>query len=287
MPSGRKGFSVRRSLTLKIILLADKISTRERRIFVKTIKEIAEILIHSQAPNDWTNELANDSRVGVQKLILSWKKRITKIEAIRQSHKEKQLFDASFKTKLTDIIAGIDEAGRGPLAGPVVTAAVIFEHFHEDLIGIDDSKQLSRLKRNEFALLIKKHASSYSVHIQPPDRIDELNIYQATKVSMTEAVKQLDIQPTILLVDAMSLPLDVTQHSIIKGDEKSIAIAAASILAKTTRDELMNEWDQLYPAYHFSKNAGYGTAEHLKALEEHGPSPIHRKSFEPIKSMTS
>ncbi|MFX3674124.1 MAG: ribonuclease HII [Paenisporosarcina sp.] len=253
---------------------------------MKTIQEIAQELKHCHAPNKWTRELKKDPRVGVQQLIESWQNRLAKIEAVRKSHEEKRAFDVSFKNNPQDIIAGIDEAGRGPLAGPVVTAAVIFEHVHEELMGLNDSKQLSRSKRNEFALLIKKHAISYSIHIQSPELIDELNIYEATKVSMTQAVKQLEIQPTILLVDAMSLPLPISQHSIIKGDAKSIVIAAASILAKTTRDELMNEWDQLYPEYHFKKNAGYGTAEHLKALEQHGPTPIHRKSFEPIKSMT-
>ncbi len=253
---------------------------------MKTIKEIADDLKHCHAPNNWTQELTQDSRTGVKKLVESWQNRLAKIELARKNHEEKQAFDASYKSKPCDIIAGIDEAGRGPLAGPVVTAAVIFDHVHEDLLGLNDSKQLSRLKRNEFALLIKKFAKSYSIHIQSPERIDELNIYEATKMSMTEAVKQLNIQPTILLVDAMTLPLPITQHSIIKGDAKSIVIAAASILAKTTRDELMNDWDQLYPLYHFSKNAGYGTPEHLQALEQHGPTPIHRKSFEPVKSMT-
>lgn len=253
---------------------------------MKTIKEIAEELKHCHAPNNWTKELTRDKRIGVQKLVESWQNRLNQIELVRKSHEEKRAFDASFKRNSCDIIAGIDEAGRGPLAGPVVTAAVIFEHVHDDLLGLNDSKQLSRLKRNEFALLIKKYAKSYSIHIQSPECIDELNIYEATKLSMTEAVKQLNLEPTVLLVDAMTLPLSITQHSIIKGDAKSIVIAAASILAKTTRDELMNEWDQLYPQYHFSRNAGYGTPEHLRALEQHGPTPIHRKSFEPIKSMT-
>lgn len=253
---------------------------------MKTIKEIADELKHCHTPNNWTRELAKDSRIGVKKLLESWQNRLNQIEVVRKNHEEKRAFDASYKQKPCDIIAGIDEAGRGPLAGPVVTAAVIFEHVHDDLLGLNDSKQLSRLKRNEFARLIKKHAKSYSIHIQSPEQIDELNIYQATKLSMTEAVKQLNLEPTVLLVDAMTLPLSITQHSIIKGDAKSMVIAAASILAKTTRDELMNEWDQLYPEYHFSKNAGYGTPEHLRALEQHGPTPIHRKSFKPIKSMT-
>lgn len=252
---------------------------------MKTIEEIRNELIKIDSPNDWTKELEGDSRIGVRKLVANWQKSYEKMEAIRFQHQEKILFDVSHKNEQTDLIAGIDEAGRGPLAGPVVTAAVIFNEYDDSLIGINDSKILSRVKRNEYAQIIKQHALSFSVHIQPPTVIDELNIYEATKKSMSEAVKQLEKQPSILLVDAMSLPLDIPQYSIIKGDAKSLAIAAASILAKTARDELMDEWDKVYPGYHFSKNAGYGTALHLDALEKYGPTPIHRRSFEPIKSM--
>lgn len=252
---------------------------------MKTISEIRDALKKIDAPNAWTKELEDDSRAGVQKLIANWRKAYERMESIRMQHQEKILFDLSHKIGPTDLIAGIDEAGRGPLAGPVVTAAVIFKEYNDALIGVNDSKALSRVKRDAYAKIIKEHAYSFSIHIQPPNKIDELNIYEATKLSMTEAVKQLEKHPDVLLVDAMSLPIATSQHSIIKGDAKSLAIAAASILAKTARDELMDEWDQLYPNYHFSKNAGYGTALHLDALNQYGPTPIHRKSFEPIKSM--
>lgn len=252
---------------------------------MKTIQEIATQLKLTKERNHFTESLVHDHRKGVQKLLNSWEMKLAKQHLLIQQHQNKIDFDWSFKQKTHDLIAGIDEAGRGPLAGPVVTAAVIFEDIHTDLIGLNDSKQLSRAKRNEFAQLIKQHAKSYSIHVQPPKRIDEINIYEATKESMVESVSLLSVQPTILLVDAMKLPLDISQHSIIKGDSKSLCIAAASILAKTKRDELMDEWHQQYPNYLFSKNAGYGTAEHLVALKRYGYTPIHRKSFEPIKSM--
>ncbi|MET0786912.1 MAG: ribonuclease HII, partial [Paenisporosarcina sp.] len=235
--------------------------------------------------NSFTASLANDPRKGVQKLLNSWEIKLAKQQALFKQHQSKIEFDCSFKEFSQDLIAGIDEAGRGPLAGPVVTAAVIFDEIHTDLIGINDSKLLSRVKRNEYAQLIRKHAKSFSIHVQPPKRIDEINIYEATKESMVESINLLNVRPSVLLVDAMTLPLEISQHSIIKGDSKSLCIAAASILAKTTRDELMDEWHQLSPDYHFSKNAGYGTAEHLVALKRFGYTPIHRKSFEPIKSM--
>lgn len=252
-----------------------------------TIKAISEQLRNTSKPNDWTNELMNDQRTGVQKLVASWLKRLEMEKKVQLEHEEKIHFDNSHKLSMNDLVAGIDEAGRGPLAGPVVTAAVIFKDYPSELFGINDSKQLSRSKRQSFAEVIKKHAHCYSIHIQEVEQIDTLNIYEATRLSMMQAVDNLSIEPHVLLVDAMKLPTTTSQHSIIKGDAKSLAIAAASILAKTTRDEIMDKFDKIYPEYHFAKNAGYGTALHLEALSEFGPTPIHRKSFEPIKSMTS
>lgn len=252
---------------------------------METIKVIGEKLKQTSNHNEWTNKLTNDSRAGVQKLVTSWKKRMEQEKQLQLNHLEKIHFDESFKNNKMDLVAGIDEAGRGPLAGPVVTAAVIFKEFPNALIGINDSKQLSRIKRQNFAELIKKHAVSYYVHIQPVEQIDELNIYQATKSSMGLAVENLSVQPDVLLVDAMTLETTITQFSIIKGDAKSLAIGAASILAKTTRDNLMIEFDKIYPEYHFSKNAGYGTSDHLAALRKFGSTIIHRKTFEPVKSM--
>ncbi|QBP41477.1 ribonuclease HII [Paenisporosarcina antarctica] len=253
---------------------------------METIKVIGEKLKQTSNHNEWTNKLTNDSRAGVQKLVTSWKKRMEQEKQLQLNHLEKIHFDDSYKNNKMDLVAGIDEAGRGPLAGPVVTAAVIFREYPIELTGINDSKQLSRLKRNNYAEIIKKYALSYSIHIQPVEQIDEHNIYQATKASMTQAVKSLSLEPNMLLVDAMTLPLPITQHSIIKGDTQSLAIAAASILAKTTRDNLMIEFDKVYPEYNFAKNAGYGTSDHLAALKQYGATIIHRKTFEPVKSMS-
>jgi ribonuclease HII len=252
---------------------------------METIKTIAEKLKQTSQPNEWTDKLKNDHRAGVLNLVTSWQKRLEHEKNLQRSHAEKIHFDESFKLHKTDLVAGIDEAGRGPLAGPVVTAAVIFNGYPKELLGINDSKILPRLKRENYAEIIKKHALAYYVHIQSIEQIDTCNIYQATKSSMTLAVENLPIQPQVLLVDAMTLSTDIAQHSIIKGDAKSLAIAAASILAKTTRDNLMIEFDKIYPEYHFAKNAGYGTADHLAALKQFGVTKIHRKTFEPIKSM--
>ena len=253
---------------------------------LETIKIIADKLKQTTRPNEWTMLLKRDERAGVQQLVASWEKKLERERRILAAHEEKIRFDESFKKDTEELIAGIDEAGRGPLAGPVVTAAVIFGNYPPELVGLNDSKQLSREKREKFAEVIKKYAKSYSIHIQPVEQIDEMNIYEATKGSMSSAVINLDIKPDCLLVDAMKLPLDIRQSSIIKGDAKSLSIAAASILAKTERDSLMDEYDRIYPEYHFSKNAGYGTPDHLEALKKHGPTSIHRKSFEPIKSMS-
>ncbi|WP_019416067.1 ribonuclease HII [Paenisporosarcina sp. TG20] len=252
---------------------------------METIKSIALQLKQVSHPNEWTNNLIHDNREGVKKLIASWQKQQQQQKDLQSAHLEKINYDISFKQYKLDLVAGIDEAGRGPLAGPVVTAAVIFGEYPIELMGINDSKQLSRLKRDNYAEIIKKHALSYSIHIQPVEQIDEHNIYQATKASMTLAVKSLSIEPDVLLVDAMTLPLPITQHSIIKGDTQSLAIAAASILAKTTRDNIMIEFDKIYPEYNFAKNAGYGTSDHLDALKQYGATNIHRKTFEPIKTM--
>lgn len=254
---------------------------------MKSVKEIQQLLQEFDEWQEWMNELKSDGRSGVKKAIESWNRRFEQRKALIESHREKERFDHSFRNEIAQYIAGVDEAGRGPLAGPVVTAAVILPNNTESLIGLNDSKQISKEKRNVFAQEIKKIAVSYSIHFQPSAVIDEMNIYEATKRSMIEAVNSLQISPHVVLVDAMKLPLLVRTESIIKGDEKSLAIAAASILAKTARDEYMEELDERYPQYGFAKNAGYGTKEHLAGLEKYGPIAEHRKSFEPIKSIFS
>jgi len=182
------------------------------------------------------------------------------------------------------LIAGIDEVGRGPIAGPVVASAVILPtDFY--LPGINDSKQLSIKKREYYFEEIIKHAISYGIGVATVEEIDSLNIYNSTKLAMKRAVYQLSIKPKHLLIDAMKLDIDIEQTGIIKGDAKSISIAAASIVAKVTRDLYMKKLDGLYPHYYFGQNAGYGTKQHIEAVYEHGVLPEHRKTFEPIKSL--
>ncbi|WP_153731262.1 ribonuclease HII [Sporosarcina obsidiansis] len=252
-----------------------------------TIQQIKDLLRDLQEPNEWLEELQSDERKGVQNAITQWKKQYEKKQRLFADYLQKKAFDDSYKTTNISLIAGIDEAGRGPLAGPVVTAAVILPEECAILVGVDDSKKISKAQRQQFAELIKEQAVAYSVHIQPAVVIDELNIYQATKQSMEEAVNQLTIKPHTVVADAMNLNVDCPAYSIIKGDEKSLAIAAASILAKTTRDDLMTELHEQFPWYGFDENAGYGTAKHLQGLETHGFTVHHRKSFEPIKTMWS
>ncbi|MDM5246917.1 MULTISPECIES: ribonuclease HII [unclassified Lysinibacillus] len=251
---------------------------------MKTIKEITVALKEAEEWQDWMTGVETDERAGVQKAWLSWKKRQDKKQQLLQEHQEKVDFDQSYGG-ISALIAGVDEAGRGPLAGPVVTAAVILPANCEALVGLNDSKQLSKDKRNAYATLIKEHAVSYFIHFQAAQQIDELNIYEATKQSMKTSVESLSIKPNYVLVDAMTLPISIPQDSIIKGDAKSLAIAAASILAKTARDDYMDQLDKEFPMYGFAQHAGYGTKQHLKALEDFGPTIHHRKSFEPIKSM--
>lgn len=177
-------------------------------------------------------------------------------------------------------IAGIDEAGRGPLAGPVVVASVIMPE--DSMIeGVNDSKKVSEKKREKLYDLIIEEAISYSVAIIGQDEIDEINILNATKKGLTTCVKELDVKPDLIIVDALNKidTLGIPYESIIKGDAKCYSIAAASILAKVTRDRIMREWDKLYPQYGFATHKGYGTAKHIAAIKEHGLCPIHRRSF--------
>ncbi|HCC04186.1 MAG TPA: ribonuclease HII [Clostridiales bacterium] len=193
---------------------------------------------------------------------------------------ELKKIDKEFFDKGVKYIAGIDEAGRGPLAGPVVVASVILPQ--DSMIeGINDSKKVSEAKREKLYDLIINEAISYGIGIIYQDEIDEINILQATKKGLTEAIKQMEIKPNIIMVDALSGidTLGIPYKSIIKGDAKCYSIAAASILAKVTRDRIMREWDKIYPEYGFGSHKGYGTAKHITAIKEFGPCPIHRRTF--------
>ena len=175
-------------------------------------------------------------------------------------------------------MCGIDEAGRGPLAGPVVAGAVILPK-DCSILYINDSKKLSEKKREELYEVIMNEALAAGIGMVSPQRIDEINILQATYEAMREAIQKLSLTPDILLNDAVTIPqISIPQVPIIKGDAKSISIGAASIIAKVTRDRLMAEYDKIMPEYGFAKNKGYGTKEHMAAIQLHGPSPIDRKS---------
>lgn len=190
----------------------------------------------------------------------------------------KQAIDREFWNRF-DFIAGCDEAGRGPLAGPVVAAAVILpkNFYHPE---IDDSKKISSLKREELFEIIKKSAISFSFGIVPVEVIDRINILQATKLAMLEAINKLTPKPEIVLIDALRIDtLSIEQYPIIKGDTLSINIASASILAKVKRDSIMLEYHKKYPVYGFDKHKGYPTFFHRECIKKYGPCPIHRKTF--------
>ena len=247
-----------------------------------TIKEIKELLNNGVSEVEFA-ALKNDPRSGVQKLLTSYKRKQELLLKKKEQFLSRFQYERRFWGK-GQLVAGVDEEGRGPLAGPVVTAAVIIDE-NFDLIDVNDSKKLSPKRRLELYPKILEKAVSVGIGIKNAQVIDEINIYEADRLAMAEAVKDLDRKPDALLVDAMDVPIAIPQIKLIKGDAKSNSIGAASIVAKVFRDKLMDDYDALYPQYKFSKNAGYGTKDHLDALNKFGPTPIHRKSFEPIKSM--
>ena len=244
-----------------------------------TIKEVKELL-STDVTEDQLAELEKDPRVGVQKLIISYRKKQAKLLAKKQAFLERFSYEKQFWQK-GELVAGVDEVGRGPLAGPVVTAAVIIDH-NFDLLEVNDSKKLSPEKRLQLYLKILSEAVSVGIGVKSAAVIDQINIYEADRQAMAQAVKALDVKPNALLVDAMNVPVDLPQIELIKGDAKSNSIAAASIVAKVFRDKLMDDYDKIYPQYGFPRNAGYGTKEHIDALKKYGPTPIHRKTFAPV-----
>jgi len=248
-----------------------------------TIKEIEERLERIGDPSDpFFQQCRKDPRKGVQQLVKKWERRRalqvqTKEQFERMSSYEKKIRAAGFR-----FIAGIDEAGRGPLAGPVVAAAVILpDDFY--LPGLNDSKQLTSRQRDFFYGKIIQSAVAWGIGVISAREIDRFNIYEATKMAMEQAIMQLSVMPDFLLIDAVKLDVGFPAVSLVKGDAKSVSIAAASIVAKVTRDRLMDRYAILYPRYQFEKNRGYGTREHLEALRQFGPSPIHRKTFAPVR----
>ena len=218
-----------------------------------------------------------DGRTGVQKLVEQAEKRLQKLEAEKKRIYELQAYEREYAQAA--YICGIDEVGRGPLAGPVVAGAVILPKNCE-ILYINDSKKLSAAKREELYDVIMEQAVAVGIGQASPQRIDEINILQATYEAMREAINNLRVTPDILLNDAVTIPqVDIPQVPIIKGDAKSISIGAASIIAKVTRDRMMVDYDRQYPGYSFAENKGYGSAAHIDALKRLGATPIHRQSF--------
>lgn len=250
-----------------------------------TIKEIKEQLASIQRLDDpLLTELEQDSRSGVIQAIAKRKKEIQKRLDEDERLEGMLAYEKELYTQGIQLIAGVDEVGRGPLAGPVVAAAVILPKGCK-IPGLNDSKKIPKSKHKEIYEAVLQNAIAIGIGIKDNQVIDQVNIYEATKLAMMEAIGQLEPQPQHLLIDAMSLDLPIPQTSIIKGDANSLSIAAASIVAKVTRDQMMEEFDREYPGYDFAQNAGYGTAKHLAGLDKLGVTPIHRRSFEPIKSM--
>lgn len=242
----------------------------------KEIKELFQAACEDELPV-LIKEYKDDERAGIRKLAESAQKKLDALKKEREriyrlSEYERQYGNMAY-------VCGIDEVGRGPLAGPVVAGAVILPK-ECDILYINDSKQLSEKKREELYDIIMEKAVACSVGYATPERIDEINILQATYEAMRDAINQLNPMPDILLNDAVVIPnVPIKQVPIIKGDAKSISIGAASIIAKVTRDRLMVEYDKVFPEYGFAGNKGYGSAAHIDALKKYGPTPIHRKSF--------
>ena len=230
---------------------------------------------------------AEDSRAGVQHLLVSYEKK--QARKVQEQHRLEQLqaMERQYWDRGVETVAGCDEAGRGPLAGPLVTAAVILPHTIW-LPGLNDSKKVVPKRREELYNEILEQAVAVTVSILGPREIDDLNIYQAAKQAMTLCLTHLKVRPQAAITDAM--PLTIPQlpvQNVVKGDSKSAAVAAASIIAKVTRDRIMVELDAQYPQYGFAGHKGYGTAKHMHAILDCGPTPWHRRSYEPLKSMAN
>ena len=249
-----------------------------------TISEIREILLGSPS-EEFLAELEQDGRVAVKKLLQAYHKRVEKAAIERERFHKMLSYERQYYAEGAKLIAGVDEAGRGPLAGPLVIAAVVMpEEFF--ISGLNDSKQISASKRDKLYDEILQKALSVSVNVVSISNIDELNIYRATQQGMAEVLLHLDKQPDVALIDAMPIEAgDIKTVSLVHGDALSASIAAASIIAKVTRDRIMEKLDTLYPAYKFANNKGYGSKEHMQAIDMEGVTEWHRRSYEPVKSL--
>lgn len=245
-----------------------------------TIKEIKEKCKNLQIDEKMLENLASDSRKGVKKLAEKFRREKKKKNKLKQKWISMSRLTENLREQGYEMICGLDEAGRGPLAGPVVASAVLLDPFQK-IIGLDDSKKLSEAKREKYFKEIKENAIAVGIGIVKNDIIDKINIQQASFKAMEKAIKELNFEPDYLLVDGnKKIPkINISQKAVIDGDEKVNSIAAASIIAKVTRDRIIENYDKKYPEYGFKSNKGYGTQEHIEALKEYGPTPIHRYSY--------
>lgn len=247
--------------------MSETIGIIKEKLQAATIEELPDLLIHYE----------QDHRAGVQTAVERGRKRLAAYEKEKARCEALKKYEREYAAYAH--ICGIDEVGRGPLAGPVVAGAVILPK-DCDILYINDSKKLSEKKREELYDVIMERAVAVGLGYSTPERIDEINILQATYEAMRHAIANLQVTPDILLNDAVTIPeVAVRQVPIIKGDAKSISIGAASIVAKVTRDRLMVQYDEVYPQYGFAANKGYGAQTHIDALKKYGPCPIHRRSF--------
>ena len=248
------------------------------------ISEVKELLAAAPTPEQIAM-LQADERSGVKKLLAAYYKRLEKA-ALEQARFESMLtYETEYYAQGMQYVAGVDEAGRGPLAGPLVIAAVILPQA-VFIAGLNDSKQLSAAKREQLYDEIIAKAVAIEVNIVSVSNIDKLNIYTATQRGMAEVLEHLPVPPQVALIDAMPVEAkEINTVSIVPGDALSASIAAASIIAKVTRDRIMERLDKLFPAYGFSHNKGYGSGAHMQAIAEFGATKWHRRSYEPVKSM--
>lgn len=254
----------------------------------QTIKEIKSKLkdVHSLSELE-RSEYNNDTRKGVQTAILQRRKQLEKEQALLAHYQKMTEFENNILEENQDaLICGIDEVGRGPLAGPVVTCAVILNKNHH-FTGLNDSKKLSAKQRHLIEGQLLNDVYAYAYGYASVEEIDRINIYEATKLAMLRAIEGLAVKPSHILVDAMTLDIDIPQTSLIKGDARSVSIAAASVLAKEHRDQYMRDLGEKYPGYGFENNVGYGTQQHLDGIKKYGVLAEHRKTFEPIKSLVN
>lgn len=251
----------------------------------RTIAEYRELFQQDHIDESLLLDAEADTRAGVRQLAVKYRAKLAKQEAERERFMQMFIYENNLRDKGCQLIAGVDEAGRGPLAGPVAIGACILpkDCFLEKL---NDSKKLSEKQRDLLYEKITACAIAWKVVFVSEEEIDTKNIYQATVDGMYQAIEGLSVHPDGVLIDAVPLnQLNVPNESLIKGDAKSASIAAASILAKVSRDRLMMQYDKEYPMYGFAKHKGYGTAEHVDAIQKYGACPIHRKTFEPIASL--